>query len=342
MDKKKDGMTWKAHRVSWVIPVGAIALSLVLTSWRVTAVEEPFGSDAWITAKAKIALITTEDVSAMDVNVDTVDGTVTLHGKVPNEQAKEKAGTVAKKIDGVRDVRNLLQVVKEDTREQIEAEDDAISKGVEKAIDNDTSLKDSDIAVQSVNDGVVLLSGHASSLGDHLEALNVAADVPGVRRVASEITTDNRLYDESIWKEGAVERNGEDAAKAIGDAGDETAEAGRSFGRKAGDAAEAVGSGIADAARSTADASKDAASATGRVVKDAWITSATKAKLVADDQVSAMDVNVDTRDGVVTLFGTVDSMEAKRAAEQDARSVSGVRDVKNEIEIAMDEKRDVK
>jgi osmotically-inducible protein OsmY len=35
-------------------------------------------------------------------------------------------------------------------------------------------------------------------------------------------------------------------------------------------------------------------------------------------------------------------MEAKAAAEQDARSVSGVRDVRNEIEIAMDEKRDVK
>jgi osmotically-inducible protein OsmY len=318
-----------------------IALSLMLVGSSVAAADEPYGSDAWITTKAKIALITAEDVSAMDVNVDTVDGRVTLHGKVSDEQAKENAVVVIKEIDGVRDVRNLLQVVKEDTREEIEADDEAIAESVKQAIDSDPSLQDSDISVQSVNDGVVLLGGHASSLGDHLEALNVAGEVSGVRRVASQITSDNRLYDRGIWKEGAVQSEGEDAASAIGDAGHETAEAARDSGTKVKDAAKDVGAGIADAAKSVADASKEAASATGSVVKDAWITSATKAKLVADDQVSAMDVNVDTRDGVVTLFGTVDSMEAKRAAEQNARSVSGVRDVKNQIEIALGEDRDV-
>ena len=67
--------------------------------------------DAWITSKAKIALFTTEGVSATAVNVDTVDGRVTLHGKVASDAEKKKAGDAVAKIEGATEVRNLLQVV---------------------------------------------------------------------------------------------------------------------------------------------------------------------------------------------------------------------------------------
>jgi osmotically-inducible protein OsmY len=308
--------------------VGALALTFLLIATSVAAKEEQLGSDAWITAKAKIALITTDGVSAMDVNVDTVGGKVTLHGKVGTQDAKEKAATVTKKIEGVRDVRNLLQVIEAGRHEETEVDDKAIAKNVEDALDADKSLEKSDISVQSVNNGVVLLGGHAASLGDHLEALNIASGTPGVRRVASEVTSDNRLYDDGIWHQGAMEQGTEDAADTAEDAGDKIADAARS-----------AGEGISDAAKSVGHASSKAASATGNVFKDAWITAATKTKLVADDAVSALDINVDTRNGVVTLFGTVESLQAKTAAEQDARSVSGVRDVKNEIEIEMNERR---
>src|SRR5262245_59243711 len=70
-------------------------------------------SDAWITAKSKIALMTTKGVSSTAVNVDTVDGVVTLHGKVNSTDEKARAEAEVKKIDGVREVRNLLQVVPE-------------------------------------------------------------------------------------------------------------------------------------------------------------------------------------------------------------------------------------
>ena len=61
--------------------------------------------DAWVTAKTKMALLTTEGVSGTGINVDTVDGTVTLHGKVPSTAEKAKAEAEAKKIDGVKEVR---------------------------------------------------------------------------------------------------------------------------------------------------------------------------------------------------------------------------------------------
>ena len=60
---------------------------------------------------------------------------------------------------------------------------------------------------------------------------------------------------------------------------------------------------------------------------DIWITSATKMRLLADSQTPALDINVDTWAGVVTLFGIVPSQEAKAAAEADARKVSGVKRV---------------
>jgi len=59
----------------------------------------------------------------------------------------------------------------------------------------------------------------------------------------------------------------------------------------------------------------------------------TKMRLLADSRTPALDINVDTRDGVVTLFGIVPGNEAKRAAEADARKVSGVKKVRNELQV---------
>jgi osmotically-inducible protein OsmY len=52
--------------------VAAIALTLGLTLGATPAQAGP--SDAWITTKAKAALLTTEGVSGTAINVDTADG----------------------------------------------------------------------------------------------------------------------------------------------------------------------------------------------------------------------------------------------------------------------------
>jgi hyperosmotically inducible protein len=66
---------------------------------------------------------------------------------------------------------------------------------------------------------------------------------------------------------------------------------------------------------------------------DAMITSQVKSKLAADPQTSALEIDVDTLNGTVTLRGAVDSDEERRDAERLARNTSGVRDVENELEI---------
>ncbi len=164
----------------------AVALCLVLAATALAA-DRP---DSWITMKTKLALMTTEGVDSWDVNVDTVNGAVTLHGKVASDAARQKAETVAKGIEGVASVKNMLQVVAKPDRDAVDASDDAIKDQVQKALDADPMIKDSGIDVASVNRGVVLLSGSAKSLEAQVKAVEAARQVPGVRRVSSEITLD--------------------------------------------------------------------------------------------------------------------------------------------------------
>jgi len=58
--------------------------------------------------------------------------------------------------------------------------------------------------------------------------------------------------------------------------------------------------------------------------------------LTDDDEIDASDVAVEVRGGEVTLSGAVDDRGAKRAAEDCAYSVSGVRDVQNQLRMRGD------
>ena len=67
---------------------------------------------------------------------------------------------------------------------------------------------------------------------------------------------------------------------------------------------------------------------------DAGITTKVKSKLAADDTVKAYQIDVDTKDKVVTLSGNVDSQAAKDQAVALARATEGVADVVDNITVA--------
>lgn len=67
---------------------------------------------------------------------------------------------------------------------------------------------------------------------------------------------------------------------------------------------------------------------------DAGITTKVKTKLAADDTVKAYQIDVDTKDKVVTLSGNVDKQAAKDQAVALARSTEGVADVVDNITVA--------
>lgn len=69
----------------------------------------------------------------------------------------------------------------------------------------------------------------------------------------------------------------------------------------------------------------------GQYIDDSTITAKVKEAFVADPQVSAMQVNVETMQGVVQLSGFVDSDTIRDRAVELARRVNGVKAVKNDI-----------
>jgi osmotically-inducible protein OsmY len=69
-------------------------------------------------------------------------------------------------------------------------------------------------------------------------------------------------------------------------------------------------------------------------VDDSAITAAVKAKLVGSDNLKDTDISVDTEKGVVVLTGTAPSEVAVANASAVARSVDGVTNVENRIEVA--------
>ncbi len=72
---------------------------------------------------------------------------------------------------------------------------------------------------------------------------------------------------------------------------------------------------------------------TGAYVDDSWITTKVKSQMVADKEVKAHNINVDTNQGVVTLTGTAESWEESNKAAQIARDIKGVRSVENDIQV---------
>ena len=66
--------------------------------------------DATITAQVNAGLAKDPDLSALKINVDTVNGKVTLNGPAPSAVARDRAGTIAKSVTGVTSVNNQLVV----------------------------------------------------------------------------------------------------------------------------------------------------------------------------------------------------------------------------------------
>lgn len=73
--------------------------------------------------------------------------------------------------------------------------------------------------------------------------------------------------------------------------------------------------------------------ATGKAVDDSWITTKTKTALLAESDLKASGIQVETHDGVVALTGKVPSAEHSKKATMVARGIDGVTDVDNKLTV---------
>lgn len=71
----------------------------------------------------------------------------------------------------------------------------------------------------------------------------------------------------------------------------------------------------------------------GKYIDDAWITAKVKTMLLKDDIVKGLSVNVETNKGMVQLSGWVNNEAQITQAEQLARSIEGVKSVRNDLQV---------
>lgn len=71
----------------------------------------------------------------------------------------------------------------------------------------------------------------------------------------------------------------------------------------------------------------------GQKIDDAQIVTKIKSEFAADNDISAMAIDVDSKDGMVTLSGTVPNSEAKVRADKIAKGTKDVKSVNNLLEV---------
>jgi hyperosmotically inducible protein len=112
---------------------------------------------------------------------------------------------------------------------------------------------------------------------------------------------------------------------------------GAEIGKKATQALSRTTEGLRDAGRKAretiSDATAPAPGDTGRQARealgDAAITASIKTDFLKDPDLSVLKIDVDTRDGVVTLNGLAENDAARTRAEQIVGGIKGVRQVRN-------------
>ncbi len=67
-------------------------------------------NDGWLWVKTKFDLAAADDLRDSTINVDVNNDVVTLSGTVANAAQKAQAETVAKSVEGVKSVKNMLKV----------------------------------------------------------------------------------------------------------------------------------------------------------------------------------------------------------------------------------------
>lgn len=111
MDGFKTGLISRRHMIARVLPVVLVAGAVTACAGSTT--KESTGEyvdDSVITTKVKSKILQDDHLKVLQINVETFKGVVQLSGFVDNQTAVERAGVVARSVEGVTRVENKLTV----------------------------------------------------------------------------------------------------------------------------------------------------------------------------------------------------------------------------------------
>ena len=207
-----------------------------------------------------------------------------------------------------------------------------------------------------VRQGTATLSGSVENEVDRELAAQIAADVEGIAKVDNQLQVDEGLAEQMPARQSLAQRfddatltatikskllwntstrdlhgsvateNGVVTLKGKAPTADAKLLAGSLASNTEGvyQVNNLISLGAADTSTTRAET---AAKTTEDALSDAWITSKVKASLLYSRSLDGLTINVETRTGMVSLSGAVDSSEAKAVALELARNIRGVRGV---------------
>jgi hyperosmotically inducible protein len=183
-----------------------VALLMIILSILIAACTERQVDDAMLTAKIKARMTADGRVSPSRVDVDTLNGNVTLGGEAPTQEEKDAAAEVARSVEGVKSVSNQIIVNPAaagtgipsgvEIKRQAEKAASDVGQGVKKGAEDAFLLGEikarlaaagyGSVAV-SVERGVVTLKGEASNEKDRIAVEAIVEKVQGVEKVDNQL-----------------------------------------------------------------------------------------------------------------------------------------------------------
>jgi hyperosmotically inducible periplasmic protein len=127
--------------------------------------------------------------------------------------------------------------------------------------------------------------------------------------------------------------DGKTAGQKLDSAIAKTEQAGEQTKAKTESALANAGAALKDATQKAEASGKEAAGKAGDKIDDMSITAAVSASLGKDPDLSALKINVDTKNGAVTLNGTAPSQAAVDKASAIAKTIKGVSSVDNKLQV---------
>jgi len=153
--------------------------------------QPPENSDGWLGMRVKTSLFFNRNVSAVNTEVDVANGVVTLKGQADSQAQKDLTGEYAKDIDGVKGVDNqmtiAMPVTKQEQDKDNKIDDASITAQIKMAFLEHHSTSAFKTGVDTSN-GIVTLSGDATSGAAKDMATKVAGDINGVTNVINNMT----------------------------------------------------------------------------------------------------------------------------------------------------------
>lgn len=302
-----------------------------------------FRSDQAILEDVRDALFENPATESFDFDPAVEDGKVILKGTVSSWVEADIAQRIVRGIRGVTGVDNRITWEYESERPDFE-----IASEVEERLKWDVLINDGFISVRA-DDGVVELRGTVGSAAERSRAITKAW-VTGVEDVdASDLRVDPDFRDKDVRSTPRPTVSDEEIRDAVKDA---LLYDPRVLSFKIGvdvDHGVVTLRGKVDNLRASRAASEDARNTVGVItvrnrvrirteapVDDAIIESRVRDALRRDPYLEPYEVTVNARNGVVDLYGTVDSYFEKGQADDVASDVIGVIAVDNNLVVDHD------